>query len=531
MTAGHFNIYPDSDGIVRRMFVLYPYKGQLYESLSLAVARAVLDSPKIELGTKSGSHSPAFLQLDSRKIPVNGHMQALIPFRGKSRRFFTYVSASDILYGRIKNPEQLKDKIVLLGTTAQGLQDSRATPVQENFPGIEIHANLIAGILNNNIMENPNSINSTEAFLVIFIGLVMIIVLPLLSPLLATLGTVAVFGFVFWLNLAFWHHLHFVLPLATTFLLMLTLFVFNMSYGYITESRNKRHLTNLFGQYVPPELVNEMSKNLDYKFSMEGESREMTVLFSDVRGFTSLSEGLEPKELSQLMNEYLTPMTHFIHEHRGTIDKYMGDAIMAFWGAPLHDPQHARHALDAAIEMVKRLREIQAQFKANGWPEFKIGIGLNTGIMSVGNMGSQFRMAYTVLGDAVNLGSRLEGATKEYGTQIVVSETTKTAVPEYLYRKLDCVKVKGKEQPVAIFEPIGLASEVEEHVVAELADYEQALEHYLQKDWEEAKNAFSKLREHDPDRLLYKLYAERIKYFMENPPNEEWDGVYIFTSK
>ncbi len=533
MTAGHFITEPDPDGVVRRVPMLYGYKGELYESLSLAVARVALGEPKIELGivtTESGYHSLEFLQIGLQKIPVDEKIQALVPFRGERSRF-PYLSASDVLYGRVKDPDLLKDKLVLIGTTAYGLQDLRATPVGEVYPGVEIHANLISGILDNNFMENPESVVVIEVFLLILIGLFMILILPLLNPLLATLGTVAVFGFVFWLNMMVWDQIQLVLPLATTFLLILTLFLFNMSYGYFLESSHKHHLTNLFGQYVPPELVDEMSQNLGREFSMEGENREMTVLFSDVRGFTSLSEGLSPKQLSELMNEYLTPMTHIIHEYRGTIDKYMGDAIMAFWGAPLHEPQHARHTLDAAMEMQKRLEEIRAQFKAKGWPGIRAGIGINTGVMSVGNMGSQFRMAYTVLGDAVNLGSRLEGVTKEYGVQIIVSETTKEAVPEYIYRELDRVRVKGKDQPVVIYEPIGLRDEVDNKVVAEIDEYEQALQHYRQQCWDVAEKQFTHFCQTYPDCLLYKIYAERVRHFTENPPADNWDGVYTFTTK
>jgi adenylate cyclase len=532
MTAGYFNLNPDTDGIIRSAPILYGYKGQLYESLSLAVARVALGNPEIKLGIvtkKNGSQGLNFLQVGSQNIPVTGDIHSLITFRSQQKSF-QYLSVSDVLKGQVKNPELLRKKIVLLGVTAEGLGDLKATPVEKRLPDVEIHANLISAILDNKIMGKTDG-SSREVLLLVLIGLVMIIVLPLLSPLLATLGTIAVFGFVFLLNMYIWVHYLLVFPIATTFLLIITLFIFNMSYGYFLESTNKRHLTGLFGQYVPLELVDEMSKNPSRQFSMAGESREMTVLFSDVRGFTQLSEGLAPTELSQLMNEYLTPMTRAIHEHRGTIDKYIGDAIMAFWGAPLYDPQHARHAIDAAVEMQARLKEIQSQFKAKGWPEIKMGIGINTGIMNVGNMGSQFRKAYTVLGDAVNLGSRLEGATKEYDVAIIVSESTMVVAPEYLYRQLDCVRVRGKEQTVAIFEPIGLHGQVALGVMAEIADYGQALEDYRQQRWDVAKKQFAKLSKEYPNRLLYPLYMERIEHFMKHPPGDNWDCVHNFSSK
>jgi adenylate cyclase len=532
LTAGHFNMEPDSDGIVRRIPMLYGYKGQLYESLALAVTRIALGESQIkfDFNIEGKQRHLKNLIIGDREVPVDEYLQTLVPYRGTWPRF-PYVSAAEVWQGKINNPALFRNKIVLLGTTAQGLLDLRATPMENIYPGVEIHANLISGILDNNIRSTSIHQNTLEFWLLLLIGLVMITLLPLFSPLMATLGTLGLSGLLIWINLIIWVDYHLVLPLAMTLLLILSLFIFNMSYGYFIESSNKRHLTNLFGQYIPPELVDEMSKNLGNTFSMEGESRKMTVLFSDVRGFTTISEGLDSKELSELMNEYLTPMTQIIHEHRGTIDKYMGDAIMAFWGAPLHDPQHARHALDAAMEMIQHLTNMQPLFKAKGWPEIRIGIGLNTGVMSVGNMGSQFRVAYTVLGDAVNLGSRLEELTKKYGVQIIVSETTQAAVPEYLYRELDRVKVKGKDQPVAIFEPIGLRNKIDIQTVVEIGCYEQALESYRQQQWVDAQTQFAELQQQSPAQALYRLYAQRVEYFIENPPDENWDGVYTFTTK
>ena len=255
------------------------------------------------------------------------------------------------------------------------------------------------------------------------------------------------------------------------------------------------------------------------------------MLFSDVRSFTTISEGLDPKELSQLMNEYLTPMTRIIHEHRGTIDKYMGDAIMAFWGAPINDVDHARHALDSAVAMLTELREIQEDFKKRGWPPIKIGVGLNTGPMNVGNMGSEFRMAYTVLGDSVNLGSRLEGLTKGYGVDLIVNESTAAAVPDYIYRELDRVRVKGKDKPVTIFEPIGLRKDVEKPQRDEIKLYDQALKHYRSKDWDMAELSFLNLQKGAPDKALYKLYGERIVVYRKEPPPDPWDGVWTHETK
>ena len=261
-------------------------------------------------------------------------------------------------------------------------------------------------------------------------------------------------------NGSLWEYGNIALPLAGGLIMIFALFALNMTYGYFTTERTKRQITGLFGQYVPSEVVDEMSKNPE-QVSMEGESREMTILFSDVRGFTTISEGLEPRDLSLLMNEFLTPLSRVIYSHRGTIDKYMGDCIMAFWGAPLPDTRHAYHAVLSGLEMQRTLSDLQPHFKERGWPQIHIGVGINTGRVSVGNMGSEVRVAYTVMGDAVNLASRLEGITKEYGVGVLVGEATKDAAPEFVYRELDLVRVKGKDKPVAIFEPLGLVGEVE----------------------------------------------------------------------
>jgi adenylate cyclase len=250
----------------------------------------------------------------------------------------------------------------------------------------------------------------------------------------------------------------------------------------------------------------------------------MTVMFSDVRGFTSISEGLDPAQLTLLMNEFLTPMTKIIHEHRGTIDKYMGDAIMAFWGAPLPDSNHAQHALNAAMAMNAATVKISEEFVKKGWPAIKMGFGLNTGNMVVGNMGSGFRMAYTVMGDSVNLGSRIENLTKNYGVDIIVSEFVKTQVPAMVYRELDIVRVKGKDKPVTIYEPLGKPEQVD---MAQMDAYTQALQSYRKQDWAVAAKQFKQLE----DNTLHALYLARIKQFKQTPPPKNWDGVFNYETK
>jgi adenylate cyclase len=257
----------------------------------------------------------------------------------------------------------------------------------------------------------------------------------------------------------------------------------------------------------------------------------MTVLFSDIADFTAISERFEPRQLTHLMQCYLTPLTRIIHEHRGTIDKYIGDAIMAFWGAPLADPEHSRHAVQAALAMIGALRALEEEFQTQGWPPLRIRIGLNTGTMSVGNMGSEFRMSYTVLGDAVNLASRLESAAKRYGVAIIISEYTRALVPELVCRELDLIRVKGRTQPVAIYEPLGAAAELAPATRAELAEYDQALRAFRQREWQPAAESFARLLERWPDSPLYALYRDRANALRAAPPPADWDGVFNLESK
>ncbi|OYY77520.1 MAG: adenylate/guanylate cyclase domain-containing protein, partial [Hydrogenophilales bacterium 16-62-9] len=302
-----------------------------------------------------------------------------------------------------------------------------------------------------------------------------------------------------------------VVPMAAPMLTVFGLYALNTAYGFFAETRNKRQMTKLFGQYVPPELAAEMSQDPAH-YTMEGQSRDMTVLFSDIRGFTNFSENLPPAELSEVLNAYLSTMTHLIQQHQGTIDKYIGDAIMAFWNAPVDLSDHARRAVQTALEMQAALPQLNREFAARGWPDVQIGVGVNTGRMSVGNMGSEFRMSYTVMGDAVNLGSRLEGITKQYGVGILATQATVEADPVHVFMKVDEVRVKGKATPVAIYEPLGSTADLDPAVKQNAADFEAAFASYQKQDWDVAESALRALNERAP-RKLYDIYLERIAHF------------------
>ncbi|GAB1234250.1 CHASE2 domain-containing protein [Ferrigenium sp. UT5] len=535
-SAGHFNPLVDFDGIVRRIPMVVQHEGAYYEALSLAVARSVLGWPKLVPGFASGQNEGygglEWLTLESEQgnltIPVDGQASTLVPYRGL-RGAFKYIPVTDVLQHKVALPE-LQNKIVLVGTSAPGLMDMRSTPVGEIYPGVEVHANMISGILSQNLKQSPPYLVGANVVLLLLLGLSLSLLLPLLTPVRGMLVALGALTADVAFNRALWDYADIAMPLAGGLLLIVVLFGLNMSFGYFVESRAKKQITGLFGQYVPGELVDEMAKHPE-SVSMEGDSREMSILFSDVRGFTTISEGLDPKELSLLMNEFLTPLSRIVYEQRGTIDKYMGDCIMAFWGAPLADPEHAQHAILAGLKMQRTLAELQPHFKARGWPEIRVGVGVNTGRVSVGNMGSEVRIAYTVMGDAVNLASRLEGITKEYGSQILVGETTRQAAPGFVYREVDRVRVKGKEKPVAIFEPLGLTGEVGQAMLDEIKLFHQALRAYRKQEWDKAELDLLSLHNMAPNSKLYQVYAERVAYYRSNPPGENWDGVFIFKTK
>jgi len=329
-----------------------------------------------------------------------------------------------------------------------------------------------------------------------------------------------------------WLYLDFglVLPLAAALMMVATAFALNMSYGYFVESRSKRELANLFGTYVPPELVDEMVKDPD-SYSMKATNRELTVMFCDMRGFTKMSEQMEPIQLQELLNGVFSRLTSLIRANRGTIDKYMGDCVMAFWGAPVETSDHAQLAVKSAMEMAQAIHGINEEHRAKGIPEIGIGIGLNSGTMCVGDMGSNIRRSYTVIGDAVNLGSRLEGLSKAYGVEIVVSESTKKLAPDFAWQELDRVRVKGKEQAVSIFWPWSVASELSSEASAELKMWAAFIKMYRAQDWDQADVQMLNLMRTNAKKYLYQLYSERVASMRMLPFDPEWDGATNFETK
>lgn len=533
-SAGHINPLPDLDGITRRVPILVEYGQAYYEPLSLAMVRAVTGQPPVQPVVSEDGSSTEYSGLEWIKtgpfqIPVDYQAAALVPYRG-AKGSFHYFSVVDVLNEKVP-VGALRGKIVLVGTTAPGLLDLRATPVDPVYPGVEIHANMIAGILDGNIKQRPPYIVGAEFVLLLLVGVALALLLPLLTPFKSMLVTAFVMVAVVGTNLAVFQAGNLVLPLASGLLLVLVLFTFNMAYGFLVEARGTRLITGLFGQYVPPELVEEMARNPE-QFSMAPRAEELTVLFSDVRGFTTISESLSPEDLSVYINDYLTTMSLVIREgHRGTLDKYIGDAVMAFWGAPMADPHHPQNAVLAALDMMKQAVVLNRKFEEKGWPPFAIGIGVNSGTMRVGDMGSQIRRAYTVMGDAVNLGSRLEGITKQYGVDIIIGESTKEKITGIVVRELDLVQVKGKDEPVAIYEPLGLEGEVEQAKLDEVKLWNQALRYYRAQDWDKAELQLLNLKKVVTRPYLYDAFLERIAGYRADPPDAQWNGVHKFETK
>ncbi len=531
-SGGFFSLIDnvDSDGTYRRLSLLNQFGASLYESFSLSVARNYLGmdvEPVVQSSDLEYSGLEA-LDLGFSSIAIDGNAAVFVPYRGREGSF-RYISANDILNKSVTSPEDLEGVIALVGTSATGLVDLRPTPVQNVFPGVEIHANVIAGLMDGTFKSQPEWVRGAEVLLLLATGLILTFLLPWLSALWMTVLTICVGATLAAINLFLWQKSSFVLPLANSIILVMLIYLSNMINGFFAETRSRRRLKQSFGLYVPPEIVEEMHNAKD-GFTMGSVKREMTVLFTDIRDFTTISESFDPQELSALMNAFLTPMTATVHHHRGAIDKYMGDAMMAFWGAPMGDTDHAQHAVEAALDMTKRVKKLNVDFVERGWPEIRIGVGVNTGPMSVGNMGSEFRMAYTVLGDAVNLGSRLEGLTKAYGVEIIVSESTAKSMPAHAFRKLDQVRVKGKSEPINIFEPLGEKENLSVQQQQLLISLERGLSFYHQQNWDEAMVVFLEMAQHNDEKLC-QIYLQRIAHFRETPPGEDWDGIFVHKAK
>jgi len=533
---GYFNVPPDVDGNRRWAPLLIEYKGKYYPSLDLEVARFALDPdpskrPFIYINEETAKEYVDVdkIQLGNIIIPVNEQGKLLINYYGP-KGMFPYYNLADVVLGEVP-PQEFKDKIVLVGWIGIISQDLHPTSFQEDFPGVEIHATILENILRRDFLTRPGSTIIVDSLIILVLGLGIGFLLPRLSPingiLLALACLILLAGFVHgafiyskvWLNFTF------------PFLTLTLNYVLLTSYKYFTEERHKREVRHAFQHYVSPAVVDEILQDIE-KLKLGGERKYLTALFSDIRGFTTMSERMKAEELVPFLNEYLTAMTNIVMDYKGTLDKYMGDAIMAFYGAPLPQEDHGVRACRTALNMMAKLKEMRVQWEAANYPFLDIGIGINSGDMVAGNMGSHDRFDYTIIGDEVNLASRLEGVNKEYGTNIIISENTYRLIKDlpFIVRELDRITVKGKKEPVTIYELMGEGASTQE-TQDFIKAFEEGLKEYRSKNWDKAIFYFEKALSIKAGDKASELFIERCQEYKLEPPPAEWDGVFKMTKK
>lgn len=535
---GLFTIRPERDGIVRRVPMIMQAQGQTMPSLTFEMLRVATGSGTILVkAEKAGIKS---IGIRGLQIPTDNNGQLWVHYARNDASI--YVPAINVLEKNVA-PDMIAGKLVLIGTSAVGLNDIKTTPVSRAMPGVEIHAQVLESALTGAIISQPIYGIAIEFTTALIFGLLVIAFAPSFGPVtLVALGAAFATGLIGTSWYFYTQHrllIDFTYPLMSTTAIYLTL-IFS---SFVREQAQRRQIRSAFGQYLSPALVEQLAQSPE-KLVLGGEEREMTIMFSDVRGFTSISESYkhDPQGLTALMNRFLTPLTNAILARKGTIDKYMGDAIMAFWNAPIDDNEHEINACEAAINMLERidelnkLREEEAQHGGHTYIPLNVGVGLNTGVCVVGNMGSDLRFDYSVLGDSVNLASRLEGQSKEYGFPIIVGSKTALAVKDkFAILELDFIMVKGKKEPEVIYAIAGRDDTAQSGRFQRLRNLTiEMLACYRARDWEGALAAIERGRRTDERHsleLLYNLYEARIRGYVENPPPEDWNGAFALLTK
>ena len=535
---GLFTIRPERDGIVRRVPMIMQAQGQTMPSLTFEMLRVATGSGTILIkAEKAGITS---IGIRGLTIPTDHNGQLWVHYARNDASI--YVPAINVMEKNVA-PDMIAGKLVLIGTSAVGLNDIKTTPVSRAMPGVEIHAQVLESALTGAIISQPIYGIVVEFTTALIFGLLVIAFAPSFGPItLVALGAVfasALIGTSWYFYAQHRLLIDFTYPLMSTTAIYLTL-IFS---SFVREQAQRRQIRSAFGQYLSPALVEQLAQSPE-KLVLGGEEREMTIMFSDMRGFTSISETYksDPQGLTALMNRFLTPLTNAILNRKGTIDKYMGDAIMAFWNAPLDDKEHQLNACEAALDMLERVdaleqaREQEALDGGHTYIPLNIGVGLNTGTCVVGNMGSDMRFDYSVLGDSVNLASRLEGQSKEYGFPIIVGSKTALAVKEkFAILELDFIMVKGKKEPEVIYAIAGREDTAQSGRFQRLRNLTiEMLGCYRSRDWEGALAAIERGRRTDEAHsleLLYNLYEARIRGFIENPPPEDWSGAFALLTK
>lgn len=525
--SGFLNAIHDNDGLIRKALLLGRFQGELYPSLSLKALSLYLDEP---IGVRENAFGVEAVTLGDRTVPTDENGRLTLNFYGPAQSVPHY-SAVDVLQQRLP-PGALRDRLVFVGVTETGISDMRATPVDPYFPGVEIH-----GVVASNILQERYLIRDGRTIL-IDLGLIFLTPLLLIyllvkvrnilwgAGIFVALG--ALIGVTFYVLFAkHGYQVGFSYPAVALVLSYLAA----EGYRNLVMEKRARFLHRAFSTYLSPTLVTEMLRNPD-KFKLGGEKRRITVLFSDIRGFTSLSEQLPPEQLVSVLNRYLSPMTEIVLSERGTLDKYMGDAIMAIYNAPVDVTDHTERACRSALRMLEELERLNAALVAEIGFRIDIGIGLNTGEAVVGNMGTALRFDYTAIGDAVNLAARLEGQNIIYGTHILASEETRAACdPRFLFRPLDLLRVKGKQQPVMAYELLASADQATPAQLQLAADFTAALAIYRNAQFVQAAGLFKELETQFPNDMPCKIYGLRCQEHLKSPPGPEWDGVYVTAQK
>lgn len=535
---GFFNTGPDSDGTLRRATFVVRYKdADYFPSLALQTLRQYENIPDQEIAAYISADGMERIQFGAHELHPQPDGTALINYVGAYESYPHY-SMVDVLNGNLP-AGTFRDKIVLVGATALAIGDVQTTPFKKpgvNYMGVEVHANIIDNLLHSSEPHRTFLVRGFReemvdiAFIILF-GMGLGIWFGRCRPLTATITAVAVLaGFSVFLYFSFVHWgrwYSFVVP-ATTLVIS---YVSASSFRVFFEEREKRKIRKTFSQYLSPGVISLIEKNPEKYIHPGGEMQDLTIMFSDIRDFTTLSERLSPDELVHLLNEYFDAMTNVLYRHQGTLDKYIGDAIMAFWGSPYPQKDHAYHGCCCALEMLARLAELNQQWSKRGMESIAIGVGLNSGPVNVGNMGSEQRLSWTAMGDNVNLASRLEGMTKEYRIPIIISESTHAQVKDrFVTREIDKIRVKGKKHPVTIYQLFAPMSEYGRFELL-LTTYNEALECYRTHDWREAAGKFGPILTADWMDGPTQVLLQRCLEFMDDPPPEDWDGVYVMKSK
>jgi adenylate cyclase len=527
---GFINSAPDWDGIIRTSPLVQRIGPNLYSSLALEAVKWVLGESNIQLITEKYGNTEVLegVKLGSRFIPTDPWGNILIPFRGPPFSV-PYISSKDVLNMEVPK-ESIAGKLIFIGSSATALGDLVATSISPIFSGVEIHAHIAAGIIDGYLPYWPEWSKGLSILMVLVLGLICAVLFPIIGAIGSIIIVLVLCSSLIYFDHWVWATHGIIFSSVIPIIVILFLYTLSQIIGYLFESHRRREMKEVFGQYVPPEYIDSMM-SMGEEIALEGETKNLSVLFADIRSFTKISEKMKATDLKHYLNDFLSPMTEVIFEQKGTIDKYIGDLIMAFWGAPLEDEKHATHAVRSGLLMQKKLIELNDQLKKENKPEIQIGVGINTGEMNVGDMGSKFRRAYTVLGDAVNLGSRLESITKLYHVKILVTASSYEATKdEFVYQKIDRVQVKGKGEAVDIYEPICLKEEASQDLISRVDKHHKGFQAYVEKKWDEAEKIFNELKE-TSNKELYELYLSRIEEYKSNPPEEGWDGTHILESK